>query len=169
MAKAKGAAKPKETEGDGDTYVDERTGEIRTRRQETADTPLLPGFGGEGFDPTGITTKKKVIVPVLSWANGATIYFKCAGPIYLGKELKAGTGKPKRAPAHLMLIEGLDGTQRLLIVGAVLMGTLQESYPDEEYVGLWFKALKIPPNEAKGQDYNTYELDEILDPTKRKS
>lgn len=127
-----------------------------------APAPIPSEFAGS---TTQLAVKRQVTVPVLQWASGAII-FSPLDPIKEGKELKnTRGGKANFGVARLMTIRGQKkDVLRTLIVGTVLEGELTENYPDNSYVGKWFTANKIAPNEAKGQRYATYQIMEIEKP-----
>ncbi len=113
-----------------------------------------------------IKVARQVTVPVLQWPNDTAIIFSPLDAIKDGKELKnTRGGKANFGPARLMTIRGQKkDVLRVLIVGTVLEGELTENYPNDSYVGKWFTANKIAPNEAKEQRYATYQIMEIEKP-----
>jgi hypothetical protein len=136
---------------------------------DTGEVVKLPVTGNEfGKLPT-VKLKRRVSVPILSWPEGATLVFSPLTVITQGKvidEKKRGNdddGSPQK-PADIMQVMGVNGSVRLLVVGTVIKGVLNDEYPDGSYVGLWFQATKFEPNRARKQRYATYEISEIEDP-----
>ena len=89
--------------------------------------------------------------------NNKEYYFKLQEPMYTGKKIG------DKEPATLLNVVDLEtGEEGQIIVGAVLKGIMEESYPGQEYVGRCFEVVKF--RDAK-HDYNTYNVTEIADPS----
>lgn len=67
-----------------------------------------------------------------------------------------------REPAWLCMIQSVTGEVRTLVVGETLRGDLVMIYPNDTYVGSWFRITKFPP--ASGKRYATYKVEEIASP-----
>lgn len=67
-----------------------------------------------------------------------------------------------REPAWLCMIQSVTGEVRTLVVGETLRGDLTAIYPNDTYVGSWFRITKFPP--ASGKRYATYKVEEIASP-----
>lgn len=101
---------------------------------------------------------RKVTLPVLKKEDGKEIYVQFTSPIYRGKELK-GKNSDKMEPADLaQIIDLTTGEEMTLICNAVLKGTLEEEYPNEEYVGKQFAILQ---SKVPGKRYKNYTIKEI--------
>ena len=111
----------------------------------------------------GFKVKKAVILPLFKWTNNVEKYYRIDSAIFQGQELAAGKNddpsKPRREPAFLAFVTDMEtGEEGQIILGQVLRSTLNEHYPDNEYVGLCFAIEQV--RDAK-KDYNTYNLTEI--------
>jgi hypothetical protein len=110
----------------------------------------------------GYVIKKRVTLPVLPFANGATIVCKFITAIHTGKQLKETQRGPKMGPAEIATVESVSGMQCTLICGEVLRNEIRENYPEDGYVGLWFHMHKIAPRGDRR--YATYAITEIEPP-----
>ncbi len=81
-------------------------------------------------------------------------FFLADGAIYVGKKID-----DKKEAALLLPVTDLEtGEQGLIIVGAVLKGLFDETYPDGSYVG---KKFAITLRKRADKKYNTYDVTEI--------
>lgn len=108
--------------------------------------------------------KKLLTRPVLKFVKDVARYVKFEGAIYVGREMKQKEGDKKKEPAHLAdVIDLSTGEQAQIIVNAVPMSILNESYPNETYVGKCFSITRQARQE--GKMYDPFKLEEIEDPT----
>lgn len=162
--------------------------------QKTENLPAAPAKDdnrslltvGEGESKMTFRAKRRVILPLLKLPEHASCAIRVESKIYLGKEIKqtAGGGQ-KMAAAHLWnVIDYSDGSEKQMIVPAVLKSSIFETYlrdkngkpvkPDEngnytgdydsddfrhEYVGKSFAIRNH--GKPQGKRYNTYEVIEI--------
>lgn len=105
--------------------------------------------------------KKKVLTrPVLKLVEDTPIYVKIVGPMHLGKEMKEKAGEKKKDPATLIDVINLDtGEEAQIIASAVIKSVLDESYPNNAYVGLGFSMTKQA--RQPGKQYNPVHIEEI--------
>ncbi len=99
---------------------------------------------------------KSVTRTLFKLANNREYYFKIQSPIHVGK--KIGDKDPARLADVVDLETGEEGQ---IILGAVLVGIMEESYPGEQYVGRCFEIVKF---RDAASAYNTYNVAEIADP-----
>lgn len=112
-----------------------------------------------------------VTLPLWKWLDGVEKAFRVESAIVLGKAVKdrgpAGADKGAKGavemePAHVMNVIDLDtGELKQVITGTVLMGNLQENYPDDSYVGKCFISTQ---SKIEGKRYKAYSLAEIAQP-----
>lgn len=103
---------------------------------------------------------KRLTKPLLKFVVGQPRYVKIVSPIFLGKEMKAKEGDKKREPAHLVEAINLEtGEECQVITGAVVKSVLEESYPNQSYVGKGFAICKA--DKEAGKEYIRYTVDEI--------
>jgi len=123
-----------------------------------------------GFVPK---RKKLLTRPVLKLEPNKARYIKVEAAMYVGKEIKATRGRPtddekKKEPATIMdVIDLTTGEPSQIVCNTVLKSTLQESYPNDGYVGLCFSVTKL--DKESGKDYNKFKIEEIEDPTVEES
>jgi len=120
---------------------------------------------------TKYTVTKLVTLPLWKWQDGVEKAFRIETPIVLGKAVKdrgpAGADKGTKGavemePAHVCNVIDLEtGELKQIITGTVLMGNLQENYPDGAYVGKCFISTQ---SKIEGKRYKAYSLAEIADP-----
>lgn len=108
--------------------------------------------------------KKLLTRPVLKFVKDVPQYVKFEGAIYVGREMAQKAGEKKKEPAHLAdVIDLMTGELAQIIVNAVPMSILNESYPDNGYVGKCFSIMRQPRQE--GKMYDPFKIEEIEDPT----
>lgn len=101
-----------------------------------------------------------VTMPVFTPKIEEPAYVKVLEPMYLGKEMKAGSDGQKKAPATLCKVVDLEtGEVKLLIVAAVVKGIFEDNYPGNAYVGKAFCLVKHAKKE--GKNYFNFSVDEI--------
>jgi hypothetical protein len=97
--------------------------------------------------------------PLFKWVNNVARFYKVDGPMFIGKTINEGAGKPKKDPATLMFVTDLEtGEQGQCICATVLRSVLNEEYPGDAYVG---KSFAIKQNKIVGKDYNGFDVAEI--------
>jgi hypothetical protein len=108
--------------------------------------------------------KKLLTRPVLKFVTDEPRFVKFEGAIYVGKEMKAKGDDKKKEPAHLADVIDLEtGELAQIIVNAVPMSVLQESYPGDTYVGKCFSIMR--QSRQPGKQYDPFKVEEIEDPT----
>ena len=131
------------------------TGVVRWKKPEGRQIPI---------DLSKIRILKTITVPLWKWADNEEKVFRIEEPIRIGKAMKATAdkdGKPGKEmePAHVVRVTRLDvGMECEIIVGAVLMGNLEENYPNQSYVGKCFISQQT---KAEGKRYRNYSLAEV--------
>lgn len=105
--------------------------------------------------------KKTVTVPVLKLMPDQPVYIYVESAMEQSKQVAgAKVAGQSMEPATIMHCTNLDSdTECLLIVGTMLKSVIEESYPNNSYVGLSFEVI----NHGKRGDkkYNAYSLCEI--------
>lgn len=100
---------------------------------------------------------KSVTRNLFKLSNNNEYYFKFQEPIFLGKKIG------DKDPAHLANVINLEtGEEGQIILGAVLVGILNENYPDDAYVSRCFEIVKF---RDAASAYNTYNVSEVADPS----
>ena len=124
---------------------------------------VAPANRKTGTTKSGLIFKKTktVTVPVLKLMTNQPVYVKVESQMQISKQV-AGTKVAGQAmePATIMHCTNLDGdSECLLIVGKMLKSVIEESYPDNSYVGRCFEIV----NHGKRGDkkYNAYSLCEV--------
>jgi hypothetical protein len=107
--------------------------------------------------------KKNLTKPLLKFVEGAPVYVKIEGAMFVGKEMKgknAGTEPKKKEPATLCDVTDLTtGEACQIILHAVVKSVLTDEYPNDSYVGKGFQITKM--GKAPGKDYNRFDVQEI--------
>jgi hypothetical protein len=107
------------------------------------------------------TKKKTVTVPILKLMPDQPVYIRAESAMELSKQVAgAKIAGQSMEPATILFCTNLDSdTECLLIVGTMLKSVIEESYPNQTYVGLCFEVT----NHGRRGDrkYNAYSLTEI--------
>lgn len=128
---------------------------------ETVDTAAQ---GGTASAPASAPTlkfkvKKNVTLPLFKFGANPR-YFRLDGEIFIGKDVNEGAGKTKKEPPHMIRVTDLEnGEKGEIIVGAVLLGILNENYPENGYVGKTLEIKKISPEGSR--KYSLWNVTEI--------
>lgn len=126
-------------------------------------TPKAAAPRKAGTTSSGLIFKKTktVTVPVLKLMPDQPVYIKVENAMEISKQVAgAKVAGQSMEPATIMHCTNLDSdTECLLIVGTMLKSVIEESYPNQSYVGLCFEVT----NHGKRGDkkYNAYSLTEI--------
>lgn len=142
-------------------------------RKKAASKGPVPQVGGINL-PAGFKQKRQVILPTLNITVGEprTLTFLEAMRVSTMKQPeKNARAKPKKGaaagesaapmePATVCPVRD-EGTGELfnMLVPAVLKGNLEESYPEQGYVGLTFYVDKLP--KRPGKRYFDFRLVEV--------
>ncbi len=131
------------------------------------------------FDPADIQIVKQLISPTLKVQPGIAVFVKVNDLMYLGKQLETDEeekgGKEgkrqKRGPATLLPVLCLfggaktdpnNGKNCVIVANKLLVGALNEQYPDGAYVGRSFRITKSLEKKKGGQnEYYTFDIVEI--------
>lgn len=113
----------------------------------------------------GIKFKKKktVTVPVLKLKPDAPAVVRIESRMEKSKQIEgkgAADDKKKMEPATIAhCVDMTTGEECIIIVGKVLEGVLNDTYPEHSYVGKCFEIV----NRGKigDKDYNTYNVTEV--------
>lgn len=120
--------------------------------------------------PEGFTTKRQVILPVLSlqvdqprivkFLEAMRISAVKASPESAARAKAEGKGDQKEKPATVApVVDMQTGENLTLIVPAVLEANLKEQYPDDGYVGKGFYVMKKA--KRPGKRYFDFEISEV--------
>ncbi len=119
---------------------------------------------------TSFTRTNPITLPLLSFKKIETVFVRCEGEIFKGKELTevdSDTGqKVKKKPANLMHVTNLEtGILMEMIVPVLVASSLIEKM-EGNYVG---KCLEIfvSHKPKEGKKYKTCEIYEITDPSSK--
>ena len=116
-----------------------------------------------GATASGIrfTKTKSVTVPVLKLMPDAPAYVRAETAMHVSKQIKqAKVGDKPMEPATILNVTDLNtDSEHVLIVGKVLEGVINDTYPGQTYVGKCFEII----NHGKRGDkkYNSYSVTEI--------
>ena len=121
-------------------------------QEKTSETETAPA-------PT-FTRKAQITFPVLKKADDIPIYVKITEPIFTGKEMQTKKGEDEMKAAQIARVVDLEtGLVMEMICNAVLESTLNESFPEQKYVGKCFEITQHAKKE--GKRYRTYSVWEI--------
>ena len=114
--------------------------------------------------------KKLLTRPVFKWVVGNPLYCRIEEKMHIGKEIQSRTADPsakKKEPATLCnVIDLKTGELGQFIANTVIKSTLDESYPNDTYVGLCFSITK--QSRQEGKQYDKFAIEEIEDPDVKK-
>lgn len=103
--------------------------------------------------------KKNLTLPLLKPQLDTPFYITIDEAIFEGKKIDSGAQKDMEA-AHLANVTNLEtGEKMQIIVPAVLLSILNESYADNAYVGKGFQITKHP--KASGKRYHAFSVAEL--------
>lgn len=119
------------------------------------ETPVASAETKPAAAPFTFKVKKHVTVPLLKMVNNTPIYVKFQGEIFKGKVVD----DKKEAPTMANIINLQTGEEQQIILGTVLVGNLEEEYPNAGYVGKSFELVKSAPEGAR--KYSLYNITEI--------
>lgn len=109
--------------------------------------------------------EKQVTRPVLSQADGTPIYVLFDGPIHRAEERRGRETKDSDAPPPMIAdITNLETGQLMtLVCGAVLVGELEEKYPEAGYIGKAFRleSTLIPIKGQSGKKMRIYNIQQL--------
>lgn len=157
------------------TMAKNKTTALEKKQTQTA--PAAP-VGAGATVGAGFVVKKLVTLPLWKWQDGVAKFFKITSPIVLGKAVDDKRAKKdegdesapagvKMAPAHICNVVNLETAEVCqIIVGSVLKGNLEESYPNASYVGKCFMSTQ---SKIEGKRYKGYSLAEIEEPKPAKA
>ena len=134
------------------------------KTQEKSNVQDLPVKNAKtGTTKGGLIFKKtkSVTVPVLKLMPGAPVYVKVEQAMEKSKQIEAKkVGDKPMEPATIMHCTDLESDNEVIvIVGKVLEGVFNETYPANAYVGKTFEITNHGKLGDKG--YNTYSVTEI--------
>ena len=133
MAKNK-ETPPAEKSAETVDTVDTETGEVKT-------LPALTSTNRSLVLPSGLMVEleKQLNKVLLRHEENSTVFITITGKTYTGKEIKGS----KMAPATMVpIVDLLTGQEKEYIVNAVMLGLLDENYPNGAYVGQSFAVFK---------------------------
>ena len=127
--------------------------------QQPADADAEPGSDIALPDPAfmapdDLTVLRHVTVPVLQLPLNSPIICKIRDAVHRSDI------EDSRYPdaANVCQIEAPSGDVRVLIIGTVLGAALDREYPDQTYVGRWFRIAKLQRVEKRYADYAIAEI-----------
>jgi hypothetical protein len=126
-------------------------------------------FAADDFDPSNVKVAKQLIYPTLKIEPDAVNFVKVLEPMSEGRQIEE-EGNGKRGPATILKVtvlhagpkHELNGKDAQIVANKLLVGTLRDSYPDDNYVGRSFRIVKShDKKKGKNGDYYTFSVDEI--------
>jgi hypothetical protein len=106
---------------------------------------------------------KHVTLPLLKQQDGVEIYFAITSLIEESKQVAQKKGETIMEAANVFKLVNLEtGEEMEMIANSVLKSTLEENYPDGEYLNKAFAVTRHA--KEKGKRYNTYSVTEIVNP-----
>jgi hypothetical protein len=140
--------------------VDAETGEILPPRDRTAvATQSANNITFGQVDMGRFAVAKYVAVPMLEVPPGQSFVCQMFDAM---RELPAIEGqkrKYKDSPHYASTIKAPNGEARLFTWNTVFRSEMEKSYPDESYVGKWFRITRLPIK--RGKDYATFAIEEL--------
>lgn len=140
----------------------------QTKTAPAATPPVLAGaaLGAVRFDPTTVTIKKVLTVPLIKLRAGMTIYVKALAAMFEAKPIKNAkeADKDKKAPTLLQVLDLETGALAQIILGTILADIFNDEYPQNAYIGKGFKIIVGEQKASQaggGKRYNQYEVYEI--------
>jgi hypothetical protein len=103
--------------------------------------------------------KKHVTLPLFK-LDSTPRYLRFEGAVYIGKVVE-----DKKEPPHLAKVTDMEtGEMGEVILGTVLLGNLNEHYPEDKYVGKIFCLTKTSPEGSR--KYSLYNITEVEEEAK---
>jgi len=103
--------------------------------------------------------KKTLGGQLWKWEDGTEKVFTIVSPIRAGKAVSNPRSGIAKAPDIMTVRDAADGSEKEILVGAVLKSSLVENYPDDSYVGLTFACTQGPVR--AGTRYKTMSVAEV--------
>lgn len=101
--------------------------------------------------------KKVLTLPLIKLAKGVPVYLQITEAFFVGKKID-----DKKEPATIAnVIDLATGECAQIIVPSVLKSTIQESYPNDSYVGLGFSIEKTSAAGDGDKAYAKFSVSEI--------
>lgn len=125
------------------------------------------------FDPADVKTARQLIYPTLKTEPGVTLFVEILEPMAEGKRIEQDGDDergPKRGPATILKVtclhagdkHPLNGKDCQIVANKLLVGALNENYPNGSYVGKRFAITKAKDKKhGKQGDYYPFEVNEI--------
>lgn len=99
--------------------------------------------------------KNHITIPLLKFTNHVPVYVKFTAPTYTGRIVD----DKKEPPTMARVINLETGELNDIILGTVLISTLNENFPDDGYINKMFKIEKIAPEGTRA--YSLWSVTEI--------
>lgn len=161
MAKANRQQAQRDDTTDHDENVDQETGEVL--QAPTANPVNINQRKRAGKLASGLkfTKVKSVTVPVLKLMPDRPVYVRIESAMQVSKQVQAKkVGAAPMEPATIAHCVNLENdSECILIVGRMLKSVIDESYPDNGYVG---KSFELVNHGMRGDKrYNSYSVNEV--------
>lgn len=99
---------------------------------------------------TEFKPKRLLTVPVLSLKDNEPRILRFDGKMHIGKTMKTKEGEKAKDPATIASVTDMESGEIFeLIVSAVLHSVLDETFPDDSYVGRVFSVTALPKRDGK--------------------
>ena len=128
----------------------------KSKKKRSESAPVVAAPAGGKY-----TRTRSVTLPTLKLVEEQTAYVKIISPMVVSNVTqKPKAGEAPKEPATVCQVANVEtGELAQMICGAALKGVLNESYPEDGYVGKSFEVTKHA--KAPGKRYNTYSVFEI--------
>lgn len=125
------------------------------KSKKKAAAPVARPAGGK------YTRVRAVTLPTAKLTEEVPVHVTIMGAMHVSTaQQRPGKDGKVMEPATIMSVTDLDtGELTQIVVGSVLKGILNETYPEDAYVGKSFEIVKHA--KAQGKRYNTYSVFEI--------
>lgn len=120
-----------------------------TSKPGTEVSVVAPANLAEMIAP-GMKVKRQVILPTLSLQVNVPKTLIATAAMYVSTYTDPDPKKAKEKPATVLPVGDVEtGEAMNLLVPAVMESALNESYPDQEYIGKVFMVCKMPKRPGK--------------------
>lgn len=127
------------------------------------------------FDPSQVKIARQLVYPTLKTEPGKTVYVKILSAMEEGRRIESDEKNPNgatRGPATILKVKvlhageghALNGEDAQIVCNKLLVGILNETYPNGGYVGKSFqitKAMEKKKGKGTGDGYFTFQVNEI--------
>lgn len=151
----------RDTHTDTTEVVDGQTGEVLTPRTRNPGTVVAPSTNitfGQNIDMARFRVKSYVTVPMLEVPPGQSFVCQMFDKV---KILPPIEGQKKKYPGDhfASTIKAPNGEARLFTWNTVFKSEMEKMFPDDAYIGEWFRITRLPVK--RGKDYSTFAIEHL--------